>query len=49
MLPGIETIEQHQQRLEADPDAYRPARGPSCGAAGLHRHGYYERNAPRDN
>jgi transposase-like protein len=47
MVPGIETIEQHQQRLKADPDAYRPERCPHCGAAGLHHHGYYARNAPR--
>jgi transposase-like protein len=47
MVPGIETVEQHQQRLEHDPEAYRPERCPSCGAAGLHRHGYYARNTPR--
>ena len=47
MLPGIHTIEQHQQRLEDDPDAYRPERCPHCGKAGLHHHGCYERNAPR--
>jgi transposase-like protein len=47
MLPGIETIEQHQQRLEDDPDAYRLERCPRCGRVGMHRHGHYERNAPR--
>jgi transposase-like protein len=47
MLPGIETVEQHQQRLADDPDAYRPERCPHCGKAGIHRHGHYERNAPR--
>lgn len=47
MLPGIETVEQHQQRLADDPDAYRPERCPRCGTAGVHHHGHYERNAPR--
>ena len=47
MLPAIETLEQHQERLGEDPEAYRPARCPHCGKAGLHRHGHYERNAPR--
>ncbi len=47
MLPGIETLEQHQERLRDDPEAYRPERCPHCGKGGLHRHGYYERNAPR--
>jgi transposase-like protein len=47
MLPGIETLEQHQQRLRNDPGAYRPECCPHCGKAGLHRHGHYERNAPR--
>lgn len=47
MLPGIETLEQHQERLRDDPDAYRPERCPGCGKGGLHAHGHYERNAPR--
>ncbi len=47
MLPGIETLEQHQEQFRNDPDAYRPACCPHCGKAGLHRHGHYERNAPR--
>lgn len=47
MLPGIQTVEQHQQRLREDPDGYRPERCPRCGKAGLHHHGHYERNAPR--
>ncbi len=47
MLPGIETVEQHQQRLRDDPEAYRPERCAHCGKAGLHRHGHYARNAPR--
>ena len=47
MLPGIETLEQHQSVLENDPDAYKPKRCPGCAKAGLHHHGHYERNAPR--
>ena len=47
MLPGIETLEQHQALLKDDPDAYKPKRCPGCGKAGLHHHGHYERNAPR--
>jgi transposase-like protein len=47
MLPAITTLEQHQQQLEDDPDAYRPVRCDHCGKAGLHRHGRYERNVPR--
>jgi len=47
MLPGIETVEQHQQLLGDDPDAYRPERCPRCAKAGMHHHGHYERNVPR--
>ena len=47
MLPGIETVEQHQEQLRDAPDAYRPERCPHCGKGGMYRHGHYERNAPR--
>ncbi len=47
MLPGIETLVQHQERLRDDPEAYRPERCPQCEKGGMHRHGHYERNAPR--
>ena len=47
MLPGIETLEQHQAQLENDPDSYKPERCPRCGKAGLHHHGHYKRNTPR--
>jgi len=47
MLPAIQTLEQHQERLQDDPEAYRPERCPHCGKGGMHRHGHYERNAPR--
>jgi hypothetical protein len=47
MLPGIETLEQHRELLESNPDAYEPERCPRCGKAGQHHHGRYERKAPR--
>ena len=47
MLPAIVTLEQHQERLREDPEAYRPEHCCHCGKGGLHRHGHYERNAPR--
>ncbi len=47
MLPGIETLEQHQKLLRDDPDRYCPERCAHCGKAGLHHHGHYERNPPR--
>ncbi len=47
MLPGIETVAQHQEQLRDDPDTYRPERCPHCGKGGMQRHGHYERNAPR--
>ena len=47
MLPGIETLDQHQEQLRNDPDNYRPDCCPHCGKGGLHHHGHYERNVPR--
>jgi len=47
MLPGIEALDQHQEQLRDDPDGYRPERCPHCGKGGMHRHGHYERNAPK--
>ena len=47
IVPGIDSVEQHVKCLENDPEAYRPERCPRCGRAGLHRHGHFERNAPR--
>ena len=47
MLPGIEAVEQHREQLRDDPDSYRPERCPHCGKGGMHRHGHYERNAPK--
>ena len=47
MLPGIETVEQHQEQLRDNADSYRPDCCPHCGMGGLHCHGHYERNAPR--
>lgn len=34
MLPGIETLTQHQEPVQTDPGAYRPKRRPHCGKAG---------------
>jgi hypothetical protein len=42
MLPGIETLAQHQEQLRDNPDAYRPERFPHCGKGGMQRHGHYE-------
>ncbi len=47
ILPGIDSVEQHQKQLRDDPDAYRPERCPHCGMGGMHCHGRYERNTPR--
>ena len=47
ILPGIETVEQHQALLDENPDVYRPVCCPKCSRAGLHHHGCYERNPPR--
>ncbi len=47
IVPGIDTLEQHLQRLATDPQAYRPERCPHCGKAGLWWHGLYERQADR--
>ena len=44
MLPGIETLDQHQKRLREDPEVYRPERCCHCGKEGMHQHGHYERN-----
>jgi hypothetical protein len=47
ILPDIDLLKQHQQRVQSDPDAFRPACCPHCGMAGLHLHGHYERNVPK--
>ena len=47
ILPGIDSLEQHQKKVRDEPKAYRPERCPHCGKAGVHCHGHYERNAPR--
>lgn len=48
ILPGIDTLEQHLAQLESNPEAYRPARCPSCGKGGLRCHGHYLRKADRE-
>jgi len=47
ILTGIDTLEQHQCHLQQAPDDYRPPQCPSCGKAGLWRHGCYGRKADR--
>ena len=47
ILPGIDTLAQHQKLFRDDPDAYRPERCPHCRKGGMHHHGHYERNIPR--
>jgi hypothetical protein len=47
ILTGIDTLEQHQCRLQQAPDDYRPPRCPRCGKGGLWRHGCYGRKADR--
>ena len=47
ILPVIDSLEQHQKQLRDNPDAYRPTQCHHCGKAGLHRHGFYQRNVPR--
>lgn len=47
ILPEIQPLEQHQELVLKNPDAYRPEHCPHCGRAGLHHHGHYERNTPK--
>ena len=47
IVPGIDTLAQHLQRLQTEPEAYRPGYCPYCGKAGLWCHGHYERQADR--
>jgi transposase-like protein len=47
ILPGIETLKQHQERLRDDPPAFRTERCFHGGKGGMHRHGHYARNTPR--
>ena len=48
ILPGIHTLEQHQRRLQVQPQDYRPERCPHCGKAGVWCHGAYARKADRE-
>ncbi len=45
ILPGIPTLKQHLERLDLDPEAYRPDCCPHCGKAGVWFHGHYRRKA----
>ena len=48
ILPGVCSLEQHQQCLGEEPERYRPERCPGCGKAGLWAHGAYRRKADRE-
>jgi len=48
IVPGIDTLDQHLQQLEQNPEAYRPACCPHCGTGGVHCHGHYLRKADRE-
>ncbi len=47
IVPGIDSVGQHLKQCRDNPEIYRPDGCPHCGKAGVHRHGYYERNTPR--
>jgi len=47
IVPGIDSLEQHLDCLQTNPEAYRPPRCPHCAKAGLWWHGYYHRQADR--
>ena len=47
IVPGINSLAQHLQCLQSEPEVYRPARCPHCAKAGLWCHGSYERQADR--
>jgi transposase-like protein len=46
ILPGIDSLEQHLEHLQSEPEAYRPKCCPHGGKAEGWRHGYYARKAP---
>ena len=48
MLPGIDTLGQHLEQLQLDPESYRPEVCPHCGKAGLWIHGTYKRKCDRE-
>jgi hypothetical protein len=47
ILATITTLDQHEEALRTDPEAYRPQACPHCGLSGLWRHGFYHRKADR--
>lgn len=48
ILPGIHSLAQHLQHLQALPEDYRPQRCPHCGRARMWCHGAYTRKADRE-
>lgn len=49
IVPAILSLVEHIKTLQSNPEAYRPEQCPHCGKAGLWCHGYYFRQADRDN
>jgi len=45
ILPGITSLMQHLERLDLEPEAYRPCCCPHCHKAGVWCHGHYRRKA----
>jgi transposase-like protein len=48
IVPGIASLNQHQQSLTSEPERYRPERCPHCGKARPWSHGSYARKADRE-
>jgi transposase-like protein len=48
ILSGIHTLGQHLEHLQSHSEDYLPDQCPSCGRAGLWRHGYYTRKSDRE-
>ena len=48
IVPGITTLAQHIKMLFSRPEVYHPPQCPTCGLAGLWKHGFYTRNADRN-
>ena len=49
ILPGILSLVQHNETLDANSEKFRPAHCPECGKSGLWCHGHYDRKADHEN
>ncbi len=47
IVPDIDTLEQHIQEINQNPERYRPRWCPTCGVSGLWVHGSYDRYPDR--